>query len=139
MNNIPTPLTLEKLIAQGGIEGSEEAYDDEHGFDYSGLDDAFLYYGGNEFSGGTPFTGFYYELYPNGKLELYSKYQDGLPIEDYFEFYEDGKIKTSKDGSRVRLELVKKVDAEWAKNEKMPGVTSTGHPRSVPCRKPIVE
>ena len=27
-----------KLIAQGGIEGSEEAYDDEHGFDYSGLD-----------------------------------------------------------------------------------------------------
>ena len=26
--------------------------------------------------------------------------------------YEDGKIKTSKDGSRVRLELVKKVDAK---------------------------
>lgn len=103
MNNIPTPLTLEKLIAQGGIEGSEEAYDDEHGFDYSGLDDAFLYYGGNEFSGGTPFTGFYYELYPNGKLELYSKYQDGLPIEDYFEFYEDGRIKTYSYFSKDRL------------------------------------
>lgn len=26
--------------------------------------------------------------------------------------YEDGKIKTSKDGNRVRLELVKKADAE---------------------------
>ena len=36
MNNIPTPLTLEEIIAQGGIEGSEEAYDDEYGFDYSG-------------------------------------------------------------------------------------------------------
>ena len=57
-----------------------------------------MYYGGNEFSGGTPFTGFYYELYPNGKLELYSKYQDGLPIEDYFEFYEDGKYQLTGEG-----------------------------------------
>ena len=61
MNNIPTPLTLEEIIAQGGIEGSEEAYDDEYGFDYSGPDAAFLYYGGDEFSGGKPFTGVYYE------------------------------------------------------------------------------
>lgn len=93
MNNIPTPLSLEEIIAQGGIEGSEEAYDDEYGFDYSGSDTAFLYYGGDESGAGKPFTGLYYELYPNGKLELYSKYQDGMPIGDCFEFYENGRIK----------------------------------------------
>lgn len=103
MNNIPTPLTLEEIIAQGGIEGSEEAYDDEYGFDYSGPDAAFLYYGGDEFSGGKPFTGVYYELYPNGKLKSYSKYQDGMPIENSFEFYENGKIKTYSYFSKDRL------------------------------------
>ena len=94
MKNIPKPLTLEEIIAQGGIEGSEEAYDDEHGFEYSGSDNAFLYYGGDESNGGKPFTGLYYELFPNGKLESYAKYENGMPIEDSFEFYENGKIKT---------------------------------------------
>lgn len=87
MRRIPNPLTLEQVIAQDGREGSEQAYDAEHGFDYAGADDAFLYYGGK------PFTGLYYELYPSGKLELYSRYQDGMPAEDCFEFYENGAIK----------------------------------------------
>ncbi len=103
MKNIPKPLTLEEIIAQGGIEGSEEAYDDEHGFEYSGSDNAFLYYGGDESNGGKPFTGLYYELFPNGKLESYAKYENGMPIEDSFEFYENGKIKTYSHFSRDRL------------------------------------
>ena len=103
MKNIPKPLTLEEIIAQGGIEGSEEAYDDEHGFEYSGSDNAFLYYGGDESNGGKPFTGLYYELFPNGKLESYAKYENGMPIEDSFEFYEIGKIKTYSHFSRDRL------------------------------------
>lgn len=103
MKNIPKPLTLEEIIAQGGIEGSEEAYDDEHGFEYSGSDNAFLYYGGDESNGGKPFTGLYYELFPNGKLESYTKYENGMPIEDSFEFYENGKIKTYSHFSRDRL------------------------------------
>ncbi len=93
MNNIPIQLTLDEIILQGGIEGSEEAYDDEYGFTYSGLDCAFLYYGGDEFSGGEPFTGLYYELFPSGKLESYAMYQNGMPIEGYFSFYENGKVK----------------------------------------------
>ena len=103
MKNIPKPLTLEEIIAQGGIEGSEEAYDDEHGFEYSGSDNAFLYYGGDESNGGKPFTGLYYELFPNGKLESYTKYENGMPIEDSFEFYENGKIKSYSHFSRDRL------------------------------------
>ena len=103
MNHIPSPLTLEELIALGAIEGSDEAYEDEHGFEYSGSDTAFLYYGGDEYSGGKPFTGFYYELYPNGKLESYFKYQNGMPIEDGFEFYENGCIKTYNYFSKDRL------------------------------------
>ena len=103
MKNIPKPLTLEEIIAQEGIEGSEEAYDDEHGFEYSGSDNAFLYYGGDESNGGKPFTGLYYELFPNGKLESYAKYENGMPIEDSFEFYENGKIKTYSHFSRDRL------------------------------------
>ncbi len=87
MNQIPTPLTLEELISYGAIEGSRDAYDDETGFAYSDPDSSLLHYHEQ------PFTGFYYELYPNGSLELYVKYQDGLPVEDYFEFYENGKIK----------------------------------------------
>ena len=43
----PTPITLEKIISQGGIEGSAEAYEDDHGFTHSGIDTAFLYYGGD--------------------------------------------------------------------------------------------
>lgn len=31
MNNVPIPLTLEEIVIQGGIEGSENAYEDEHG------------------------------------------------------------------------------------------------------------
>ena len=73
MNNVPIPLTLEEIVIQGGIEGSENAYEDEHGLDYSGPDSAFLYYDGK------PFTGLYYELFFNGNLELYIKYQNGLP------------------------------------------------------------
>ena len=76
MNQIPTPLTLEELISYGAIEGSRDAYDDETGFAYSDPDSSLLHYHEQ------PFTGFYYELY-----------QDGLPVEDYFEFYENGKIK----------------------------------------------
>ena len=103
MNSIPIPLNLEEIIAQGGIEGSEEAYEDKSGFDYSGPDSAFLYYGGDEQSGGKPFTGLYYELFPNGNLELYIKYHSGLPVEDCFEFYENGKIKTYSHYSKDRL------------------------------------
>ncbi len=87
MNNVPIPLTLEEVVIRGGIEGSEDAYENEHGFDYAGPDSAFLYYDGK------PFTGLYYELFPEGNLELYIKYQDGLPVEDCFEFYENGKMK----------------------------------------------
>ncbi len=97
MNNVPIPLTLEEIVIQGGIEGSEYAYEDEYGFDYSGPDTAFLYYDGK------PFTGLYYELFSDGSLELYIKYQNGLPIEDCFEFYENGKIKTYSYCSKDRL------------------------------------
>lgn len=97
MNNVPIPLTLEEIVIQGGIEGSENAYEDEHGLDYSGPDSAFLYYDGK------PFTGLYYELFFNGNLELYIKYQNGLPTEDCFEFYENGKIKTYSYYSKDRL------------------------------------
>lgn len=103
MKKIPKPFTLAQIMAQGGVEGSEEAYADGHGFDYSGADAAFLYYGGDEPGGGKPFTGLYYELYPNGTLELYSQYQDGLPAGDCFEFYENGEIKAYSYISRDRL------------------------------------
>ena len=103
MKNIPKPLTLEEIIAQEGIEGSEEAYDDEHGFEYSGSDNAFLYYGGDESNGGKPFTGLYYELFPNGKLESYAKYENGMPIEGYYSFYESGTIKRYSYFSRDRM------------------------------------
>lgn len=93
MYEIPKPLTLEEIIMQGGIEGSEEAYEKNDGFDYGGLDNAFLYYGGDEFSGGKPYSGLYYELYANGKLEMYGTYKNGMPIEGYYTFYENGKIK----------------------------------------------
>lgn len=53
-NQMPTPLTLSKLISYGAIEGSEDAYNDENGFDYSDLDSSLLYYAGK------PFTGLYY-------------------------------------------------------------------------------
>ena len=103
MNDIPVPFTIEEIIAQGGIEGSEEAYEREDGFDYSGIDNAFLYYGGDEFSGGKPFTGLYYELFPNEKLESYATYQNGMPIGGYYTFYENGKIKTYSYFSEDRL------------------------------------
>jgi len=96
-------MTLEKIISQGGIEGSEEAYEDDHGFTYSGIDTAFLYYGGDEFNGGKPFTGLYYELYPDGKLNLYTTYQDGMPIGDFFSFHQNGKIKSYSYFSKDRL------------------------------------
>ena len=92
IKEIPIPLTLEEIISQGGIEGSDEAYDREDGFGYSGENCAFLYYGGDEFSGGKPFTGLYYELYENGKLESYVMYEDGMPIGGYYSFYQNGKI-----------------------------------------------
>ncbi len=79
MNNIPIPLTLEEIILQGGIEESEDAYEDEHGFDYPKPDSDLLYYNGK------PFTGLYYELFSDGNLELYIKYRNGLPTEDYYE------------------------------------------------------
>lgn len=96
-NQMPTPFTLSELISYGAIEGSEDAYNDEKGFDYSGPDSSLLYYAGK------PFTGFYYELYPNGGIELYAKYQDGVPVEDCFEFYENGKIKSYSYVSKDRL------------------------------------
>ncbi len=49
------------------------------------------------------FTELYYELFSDGSLELYIKYQNGLPIEDCFEFYENGKIKTYSYCSKDRL------------------------------------
>lgn len=96
MYDIPVPLTLEEIISLGGIEGSEEAYEDDHGFAYSGTgyDSNILYYGGDAFDGGRPFTGLYYERYPDGKLEWYSWYQNGKHIGDLFAFYQSGKIKS---------------------------------------------
>lgn len=96
-NQMPTPLTLGELISYGAIEGSEDAYNDENGFDYSDPDSSLLYYAGK------PFTGLYYELYPNGGIELYSKYQDGVLVEDCFEFYKNGKIKSYSYISKDRL------------------------------------
>lgn len=103
MENIPTPFTLKEIISRGGIEGSEEAYDNKYGFEYSGQDNALLYYGGDEFDGGKPFTGLYYELFPNGKLESYAKYENGMPIEGYFSFYNSGIIKRYSYFSRDRM------------------------------------
>lgn len=103
MYDIPVPLTLEEIISLGGIEGSEEAYEDDHGFEYSGPDNAFLYYGGDELDGGKPFTGLYYELYPDGKLEWYARYQNGMPVGDIFAFYQNGKIKRYRYFSEDRL------------------------------------
>lgn len=94
MYDIPRPLTLDEIILQGGIEGSEEAYEDVNGFDYSGQDNAFLYYGGDELDGGKPFTGLYYERYPTGQLEMYAFYQDGMPKDFCFAFYKNGKVKS---------------------------------------------
>ena len=74
-----------------------DAKNDENGFDYSDPDSSLLYYAGK------PFTGLYYELYPNGGIELYSKYQDGVLVEDCFEFYENGKIKSYSYISKDRL------------------------------------
>lgn len=96
-NQIPTPLTLNELISCGAIEGSEGAYNDENGFDYSDPDSSLLYYAGKLFSG------LYYELYPKGGIALYSKYQDGVPVEDCFEFYESGRIKSYSYVSKDRL------------------------------------
>lgn len=93
MKEIPIPLTLEEIISQGGIEGSEEAYDREDGFEYSGHNCSLLYYGGDEFNGGKPFTGLYYELYENGKLESYCMYQNGMLKGNGYSFYESGKMK----------------------------------------------
>ena len=85
------------MIYYGAIEGSEDAYNDENGFDYTDTDSSLLCYAGK------PFTGLYYELYPNGNIELYSKYKDGVLIEDCFEFYENGKIKSYSYVSKDRL------------------------------------
>ncbi len=46
MNQVPTPLTLSELISCGAIEGSEAAYHNEKGFDYSDPDSSLLYYAG---------------------------------------------------------------------------------------------
>ena len=103
MYRIPTPLTLEEIIAQGGIEGSEDAYEREDGFDYSGPDCSLLYYGGDEFSGGKPFTGLYYELYESGELESYAMYNKGMPVGGYYIFYENGNVKRYSFFSKDRL------------------------------------
>lgn len=57
MNQVPTSLTLSELIFYGAIEGSEDVYNDEKGFDYFDPDSSLLYYAGK------PFTGLYYELH----------------------------------------------------------------------------
>jgi len=103
MYEIPTPMTLEEIISLGGIEGSEEAYEDDHGFAYSVMGTDHLYYGGDEFDGGKPFTGLYYELYPDGKLESYATYQDGMPTGGLFSFHQNGKIKSYSYFSEGRL------------------------------------
>lgn len=127
MCDIPIPITLDEIISKGGIEGSEEAYEDDHGFVYSGVDTAFLYYGGEEASGGKPFTGLYYELYPDGKLESYAMYQDGMPLGDFFSFHHNGKVKSYSFFSEDRLndycyiydETGKKIRANIWENGKL--------------------
>ena len=80
-------------VFSGGIGRKYEfIYDREDGFGYSGHNCALLYYGGDEFSGGKPFTGLYYELYENGKLESYGMYHNGMPTGECYSFYENGKI-----------------------------------------------
>ena len=104
-----TPLTLEEIISQGGIEGSEEAYDREDGFEYSGHNCSLLYYGRDEFNGGKPFTGLYYELYENGKLESYGMYQNGMLKGNGYSFYGSGKMNAyrffSEDGLNNKIKI----------------------------------
>lgn len=94
MNKIPQPLTLNEIISLNGVEGSEDAYEDDHGFIYEGKHASVLYYGGDAFNGGRPFTGLYYELYDTGELELYSYYNNGVPVKNMFTFYKKGTVKS---------------------------------------------
>lgn len=44
--------------------------------------------------GGEPVEGILYEKYPNGKLNYYSYYKNGIPNGERVYFYESGKIKS---------------------------------------------
>ena len=45
-------------------------------------------------NGGKPINTILYELYPNGGLQYYAYYRDGIPNGERVRFYEDGKVKS---------------------------------------------
>ena len=87
------PLNIKEIKANGGLLETDDLYNDEKGLIWSGNNYDILYYGGDQYTGGKPFTGILYMLYPNGNLKHYETFKFGVYYGDYYKFYMNGNIK----------------------------------------------